>query len=349
MLFLAIVIIGAFLLYPFISAILLAAITAYVFRPLVRRLESHTRSYHLALAIIFLMVAVPFMIFAAYLAGNVTAVIAKASETGTSAGLVISAVLEKIAATPLGYYFSDYILNPGQITDLLAKYAVSLTSGILHDMPFIFLDIVIYFAATYYFLRDGHMILEFARQYARTLPNEEALMITSIVKGIKRSFDVLFVSYVSMSIITSALAFAGFFLLGVPNAGFLALLSGLFSFLPIFGVWMVYVPAGVYLYSIGSTTSAILVILYGLLVLTFTTDFIIRPILGARQGMVSPLTLLLGFFSGPLVFGAKGVILGPVLLVVVQTVIREYAEFRICEEKTHGNRASGKRNICIAG
>jgi len=44
---------------------------------------------------------------------------------------------------------------------------------------------------------------------------------------------------------------------------------------------------------------------------------------------VSALTILLGFFSGPVIFGAKGLLLGPILLVITETIIVEYMRYRI--------------------
>jgi len=329
--FLALVFAGLFLLYPFVSAILLAAITAYTFRPLVKRLETHTRSYHLALAIIAILIGAPFIIFSAYLAGNVAGLINAVSAFGQNAGAVMSAVLERLAQTPFGPYISGY-LNAQNISNLLTQYAVSIVSAFVHDLPTVFLDIIIYAAATYYFLRDGPRIVDMAKQYANTLPHDEELLMLSIVTGLKRSFDMLFVSYIVVSVITSIVSFVGYSIFGVPHAAPLALLTGIFGFLPVFGTWMIYGPIAAYMYYAGNVSAAIGVLVFGVAVLNIFIPLVLQPYLGAKKSGVSPLTVLLGFFAGPAVFGAKGLILGPVLLVVIQTAIREYVAFKIKRE-----------------
>jgi predicted PurR-regulated permease PerM len=63
----------------------------------------------------------------------------------------------------------------------------------------------------------------------------------------------------------------------------------------------------------------------------------LQPYFGSRQADVNQLTLLIGFFSGPIIFGAKGLLLGPIIFVVVQTIIHEYITFRTDNEKNAMN------------
>jgi len=55
------------------------------------------------------------------------------------------------------------------------------------------------------------------------------------MKGLKKSFDVLVMSYVTMSFIVFVLSLIGYIIFGVPHAFILAVLTGLFGFLPVFG------------------------------------------------------------------------------------------------------------------
>lgn len=331
--FIAFVVAGALLVYPFITALLVAAITSYIFRPFLEALQKRTHSFNVALAIIAALISVPLIVFFVYLAGSATPFLENAASFGDKAGALISMISERISATPAGPYIGKYLFDAGELVRIITQYAISFASSLVRNITFIFLDLAIYLVATYYFLKDGPKALSLISQYAKTLPHDEELMLLSIMTGLKRSFEVLFVSYITMSFITAILAFFGFIVAGVPHAGLLAIISGIFSFLPVFGVWMVYIPAAVYQYFLGNVTSAVFVLLYGLLVLTLATDFMIRPILGSERGRVNPLTILLGFFSGPIIFGAKGVLLGPMLLVTVETVIHGYFKYRISKHE----------------
>jgi predicted PurR-regulated permease PerM len=153
------------------------------------------------------------------------------------------------------------------------------------------------------------------------------------MKGLKKSFDVLVMSYVTMSFIVFVLSLIGYSIFGVPYALILAVLTGLFSFLPVFGTWMVYGPAAAYMYYSGNIFSAVGVLAFGVVVLTIFIPMILQPYFGSKQSDVNPLTIFIGFFSGPIIFGAKGMLLGPIVLVVVHTIIHEYMTFRIESEK----------------
>jgi predicted PurR-regulated permease PerM len=62
--------------------------------------------------------------------------------------------------------------------------------------------------------------------------------------------------------------------------------------------------------------------------------------MGAKKSGVSALTILLGFFSGPVIFGAKGLLLGPILFVITETVIVEYMLYRVSEKEGLENSVS---------
>jgi predicted PurR-regulated permease PerM len=83
----------------------------------------------------------------------------------------------------------------------------------------------------------------------------------------------------------------------------LAVLTGLFSFLPVFGTWMVYVPAAVYMYYSGNIFSAAGVLAFGIVILTIFIPMVLQPYFGYRQSDVN------------------------------HTIIHEYMAFRIENEK----------------
>lgn len=136
-----------------------------------------------------------------------------------------------------------------------------------------------------------------------------------------------------MSFITTVFSFIGYYIFGVPYAFLLAILTGLFGFLPVFGTWMIYVPAAAYMYYIGNTFAAGGIMVFGVLILTVLIPMFLQPYFGSKQSDVNPLAIFIGFFSGPIIFGAKGILIGPIIFVVVQTIIHEYIIFRIENEK----------------
>ncbi len=326
--FLAAMAVAGILIYPFIIPLILSAITVYVFDPIVKRLEVHTRSYHIALGVLVIIIGLPIIFAVWYLSANAAVFFQDIAGFGNKLNAFISAISDAIAGIGFGTY-SGYFLSAQDITSKITMFAISLASDFVKSIPFFLLEFVIYLYATYHFMRNGHKIIDFIKAYASTLPAEDEHFVSSILSGLKRGFDVLFLTYITTSLIITAASFIGYSVFGAPHAFLLAIITGLFGFLPVLGVWMVYVPVAAYMYSTGNIFAAAGIMVFGVVVLTIFIPIILQPYLGARKSGVSALSILLGFFSGPIIFGAKGLLLGPILFVITETVIVEYMRYRI--------------------
>lgn len=325
--FLAAIGIAFVMISPFITPLILAAITTYMLRPIIKRVESYKLS-HVAIGILTFIIALPIAFAFSYLSTNAGGILRDIAGLGENITAIISFFSIKISEAGLGAY-SNLPVSVSEVTNSLSSIGFGLASDILKSLPMLLLDIVIFLYATYFFMIHGQNAVGEVRTYASTLQKEDEQFISSIMKGLKKSFDVLVLSYVTMSFIVFVLSLIGYYIFGVPHAFPLAILTGLFGFLPVFGAWMVYVPAAAYMFYSGNIFSAIGVLVFGLVVLTIFLPMVLQPYLGAKQSDVNPLTIFIGFFSGPIIFGAKGMLLGPIILVVAHTIIHEYMIFRV--------------------
>lgn len=338
--FLAAVVVAVILTYPFITPVLLSVITTYVLYPIVKRIEVHTRSYHIALGILVIIIGLPILFAVLYLSVNAALFFQDIQGFGDKLKNVISGV--SYAISGIGFVtYTGYFMSAQDITAKIIGFSISLVSDFIKSIPFLILEVVVYLFATYHFMLNGHKIIDVIKAYASTLPAEDEHFFSSIMKGLNRGFDVLFLTYITTSLIITAASFVGYSVFGVPHAFLLAILTGLFSFLPILGVWMVYVPVAAYMHYEGNILAAGGVMVFGVVVLTILIPFILQPYMGARKSGVSSLTILLGFFSGPVIFGAKGMILGPIIFVILETIIVEYVRYRISE---HENLVSAEQS-----
>lgn len=319
------------MLQPFFMPLLLAAISAYVMYPLVNGLRRFFKSYHVGLIISLIVIIVPASMIIMYSVNDLSTL----SFEVTGFGEEINKALSVIEGHLEEYGLSQFAVNTQDAVSEMTKYLKKQLTSFVFTIPMIMLNLVIYLIATYYFLKDGNRAIQFFNRYIDTLEYRENRMIGSIMTGLKNSFDVLFLAYITISIIVTIFAWIGFYLLQIPYSGVLAILCGIFSFLPLLGIWIVYVGIAVYELSIGNITTAIIVVGFGVVFLNVIPDFIIRPIIGSKTGKVHPMTILLGFFGGPLVFGASGFLIGPILLVIVETVIVSYMKFNINSMKNN--------------
>jgi predicted PurR-regulated permease PerM len=106
----------------------------------------------------------------------------------------------------------------------------------------------------------------------------------------------------------------GFFLFAV-------LLSAL-SVIPL-GGGIVTIPFGIGMILFGNIFGGVFVILFHLIVVTNIDNFL-RPILVPRAARLDSALMLLAVFSGIAMFGAWGIVIGPVLMIVIVTTISVY-------------------------
>ena len=125
------------------------------------------------------------------------------------------------------------------------------------------------------------------------------------------------------AIVQGMLTTFGLWLSGVPRPVLLGAIAAFVSVLPI-GAPMIWIPAGLWLLSNGHTGWGIFLGVYGVVAIS-GADSVIRPYFIARGARLPFALTLLGVLGGALAFGLLGIFLGPVLLGVGFTLVAEFA------------------------
>lgn len=162
-------------------------------------------------------------------------------------------------------------------------------------------------------------------------PRLRHLFTTRIPDGLRRNLSHLkdtalgaFGGYVRAQLILSAGVFAillvGFLIIGQGYALLLALLFSVMDFIPIIGSGTIMVPWAVYNVLVGDFRHAIeLMVVWGF-ILIFRR--VAEPKVVGDQTGLSPILSLISIFVGMRLAGVAGMILGPVLCMVVISVVR---------------------------
>ncbi|HZC89611.1 MAG TPA: AI-2E family transporter, partial [Mycobacterium sp.] len=109
----------------------------------------------------------------------------------------------------------------------------------------------------------------------------------------------------------------------VPRAVLLGCVAGLLSVLPI-GAPVIWIPASIWLMSTGHLGWGIFLAIYGAGAIS-GSDSLIRPWFISRGAQLPFLLTVLGVLGGALAFGLLGIFLGPVLLGIGFTLVKEWA------------------------
>lgn len=324
--------------YPF----LIALIIAYLINPLVDIFEKKGRMPRL------LAVLTALIIIAALFAGLITLLIA---EIVTGANYLANVVPENLD-TIINYIekiftdqlipFYDHLtsvfnkLDAGQqntiienIQNVGKKIGTTIGSfiqnlfgnipNILSWFPNAATVLIFSLLATFFISKDWKKLSAFG---SKLLPERAKASGRTVFIDLKKAFAGFVKTQLTLVSITTVIILIGLLVLRVDYAITIALITGVAEVLPYLGTGVVFVPWILYEAIMGETNMAIgLGVLYFIVIVQRQ---IVEPkILSSSIGL-DPLATLISLFVGFKVIGFLGLILGPVILVVFNTLYRAH-------------------------
>ena len=126
---------------------------------------------------------------------------------------------------------------------------------------------------------------------------------------------------VVIAIIQGALTGAMFWALGVPSAALWGMVTVLTSVLPLAGAAVVWGPGVLYLFAIGQWWQAVVLAVWGALVISSVDNFLRPRLVGGKVGL-SELVMFFAVLGGLQAFGVLGIVLGPVVFAVAASILQ---------------------------
>jgi predicted PurR-regulated permease PerM len=171
----------------------------------------------------------------------------------------------------------------------------------------------------YYLFRDGDRIVE-RLPAALPLKREQG---EAIIARIQEVVSASVYGVVTIASLQGLLGGFAFWLLGVPSPLLWAVLMTFVCMIPIAGSFLVWLPLSFYLMATGHWTKAVLLILWGALVVS-TIDNFLRPRLIRNQTKLHELFVFFSVLGGISVFGLLGIVLGPVVLAITLGLLQTF-------------------------
>src|SRR5262249_14139760 len=119
------------------------------------------------------------------------------------------------------------------------------------------------------------------------------------------------------------LAALGFWLFGVPDVLLWGVMVIFAALIPLLGSPLAWVPASVYLFTIGATWRGVGMFVYGFCVIS-TIANVVEPVMLREAAQIRPLLGFLSIIGGIVSFGPMGFLVGPVILSLVMSAVRIY-------------------------
>jgi len=334
----------ALVLWPFLSAILWAAVICFSTWPIYRRCERAVGGYRAAAAaamtmLVLIAVVAPLAFLVTALADDITKLIeavTRVVEQGPSAppdwvkGLPF--VGESLAA-----YWDNFTHDAPAFTVELKKLTgpvadIALAGGAAFGTGLLELALSIFI--TFFLFLHGRRLISFMRQIGERVAGPRAKRLITVigmtVKGVVYGL-------IGTALAQGLLAGIGFWIAGVPQSLLLGCLTFALSFVP-GAPPFVWGPVALWLLIQGSVGWGIFIAIWGLLLVSGIDNFL-RPYLLNQNTNLPVLLGLFGLIGGVLAFGLVGLFLGPTLLAVAYNLFLEWVAAEL-EKRTQLTSAS---------
>lgn len=302
------------------GAIFWAIVLAILFQPMQRRLANRLPKRLNLAALITLLAAVLIVLLpVAWVARSVIAEVIDLYQAvqsgGFSAGDTIEQVygampeavrpwLERAGLSDLEEIKAYVSRAAAQAVRLVGNQALNLGQNTFMFM----LDLAIMLYLLFFLLRDGVKLAELVRNglplathYKDRLIDKLAMVVRATIKG-----------NVAVAVSQGFLGGLIFWLLDIPSATLWGMVMAVLSLLPAVGAGLVWGPVAVYFALTGEITQAVILGLYGVLVISLV-DNVLRPLLVGKDTRMPDYLVLISTLSGLALFGVSGFIAGPLI------------------------------------
>ena len=311
-------IVSLMFVFPVLNMVILGAILAYGVRPVALKIQSKLKYESLSILLAMIVILIPLILLLAYIVFELTGMISgiMASNSYTDVGNLISMLT---AYLPGDFDINSISSSVNSSLQEIGKYVLNYLVKFASSMANIILDLFILICSVFYFARDGDKCFEFIKSF---VPADSMDFFNTTVESVKDVLRSIFYGHFMTSVIIGIFAAIGYSLLGYPYGVFLGVITGILQFIPVFGPWPIYWILFFMDILAGNYPRAAVVLIFGFFL--STVDMYIRPALSSHYADIHPLILLIGFLSGPLVYGIVGFIVGPLILGITYAVLDNY-------------------------
>jgi predicted PurR-regulated permease PerM len=205
-------------------------------------------------------------------------------------------------------FIGQDIFSPEQINQIKEKLA-GLLPALLNKLLGTLSTLAIMYFILYFMLVSYQEMSDFLIDF---LPFEPG--VTHLFQ--KELYDMTVSNAITTPLLAGIQGISGglaFYFLGIPDAAFWGSMCGIFSFIPIVGSAMIWLPATLYLYVMGQHLQSYILLAYGVLIIS-NIDNVIRMVLQKKFADVHPVISIFGVLIGLNLFGITGLIFGPLLI-----------------------------------
>jgi len=226
-----------------------------------------------------------------------------------------------------------------QGAELIAKKMGGVVTGTMAAATGVLITLFLLF----YFFRDGKKLAGSVRGLVPLADREAG----EVFRRVRDTIYAVVYGTLVVALIQGTLGGLMFWVLGLPGPLLWGAIMAILAVLPVFGAAIVWVPAAVFLALQGEMAKALILTAWGSIVVAMI-DNLLYPILVKDRLRLHTVPVFVSIVGGLVVFGAAGVVLGPVVLAITVALIeiwrRRTAHGRAAEHAVESASARSESN-----
>jgi predicted PurR-regulated permease PerM len=175
--------------------------------------------------------------------------------------------------------------------------------------------------SAYFLYRHGESIIAQSRT---VIARFAGARVHALIPTVGSTIKAVVYGILMTALAQGTLAAIGFWFTGVGAPVLLGVITTFASLIP-FGPPFIWLPAAVWLFVKGSTVQGIILVAWGVLVVG-TIDNVLRPFFISQATRLPILLIFFGVLGGVSAFGLIGLFIGPVILVILLVLWRDWSE-----------------------
>jgi predicted PurR-regulated permease PerM len=319
-----------YVIRPFFYPIFWAAIIAGIFYPIFKKINAKFKHGVLSslatIAIVLIIIIIPVTLLSSLILKESISLYSSLSNNQSPVVSIVKNVINWVQNNPI----TDKLhIDEQQVTAKLTEIAKTITDFILtaaknltqNSLTFLVMFVIMIYAL-FFFLKDGEKILKRLAHISPLGDKHEIIMykkFTSTVRAVLKGTLIV-------GAIQGFLGGVLFYITGIESALILGIIMMLFSIVPGFGSYVIWLPAALTMFILGNIWQGILIVVVGSLVIS-TMDNFLKPILVGKDTQMHPLLILFSTLGGLLIFGISGFIIGPIITALLLSLWEMYEQY----------------------
>lgn len=314
---------------PFFYPIFWAAVIASIFYPLYKKIDKKTKSPRfsagLVLVLVFFIIVIPVTAIGSLVVKESIGLYSSIDENSARIGTSLQSSLNVFQNNQYIKYLkiddSEWIQKFSEFTKIVSAFIFnSLTEFTQNSVTFLVMFLLMFYTL-YFFLIDGGRFLKLAMHLCPLGDRYEKILYD------KFTFTAL-ATMKSSLFVGAVQGFLGtllFYFLGIEGAIIWGILMTVLCVLPI-GSGFIWGPAGIVLLMTGQVWQGVVMLLFGIFVIS-TIDNFLRPWILGKETSMHPLLILFSTLGGIMFFGITGFIIGPIITALLVAFWEMYDDY----------------------